>query len=335
MTQSDPQPASPARVRPLDYASPGLIRRFTRFREFMILAIILIAGVGMTIASPIFLTRDNLLALLLGLSNESIVAIGMTVLMVAGGFDLSVGSTVALAGAVTAHALVAGIPVPISVAIGLALGATIGLTNGLIIAKLKINAFVTTLAMMSIVRGVLLVVSGSGNITGLPASFKAIGQCNFLGIQSPIWIAVLLVILGDLALRKSRFFRQSYYIGGNEKAAVLSGIPVDRVKIFNYVLTGLLAALAGIVMTARLGSASATAGTGLELKVISAVIIGGASLQGGEGSVLGSFLGSLLMAIIVGSLTLLGVDVYWNTLVIGTALLLAVMLDRLGKARAA
>ncbi|MGA2498656.1 MAG: ABC transporter permease [Tepidisphaeraceae bacterium] len=335
MTQTDPQPASPARVRPVDYESHHLIRRLTRFREFMILAIILAAGIGMTIASPIFLTRDNLLALLLGLSNESIVAIGMTVLMVAGGFDLSVGSTVALAGAVTAYALAAGIPVPVCVATGLALVATIGLANGLIIARLRINAFVTTLAMMSIVRGVLLVVTRGRNISGLPESFKAIGQGNLLGIQYPIWIAVILVILGDLALRKSRFFRQNYYIGGNEKAAVLSGIPVDRVKIFNYVLTGLLAALAGIVMTARLGAASVTAGTGLELKVISAVIIGGASLQGGEGTILGSFLGSLLMAIIVGSLTLLGVDVYWNTLVIGAALLLAVMLDRLGKARRA
>ena len=123
MTQSNPQPPAAARARTLEYASPGLVRRFTRFREFMILAIILAAVIGMTIASPIFLTRDNLLALLLGLSNESIVAIGMTVLMVAGGFDLSVGSTVALSGAVAAYALAAGIPVPVSVAIGLALGA--------------------------------------------------------------------------------------------------------------------------------------------------------------------------------------------------------------------
>ncbi|MFI5378616.1 MAG: ABC transporter permease [Tepidisphaerales bacterium] len=335
MTQTNPHPARPARVRTLEYASPGLVRRLTRFREFMILAIILAAAIGMTIASPRFLTLGNMRNLLLSLSNESIVAIGMTVLMVAGGFDLSVGSTFALAGAVTACALASGIPVPVSVAIGLALGAAIGLANGLIIAKLKINAFVTTLAMMGIVRGVLLVVIGSGGITDLPASFEAIGQRNFLGVQSPTWIAAILVVLGDLALRKSRFFRQSYYIGGNEKAAILSGIPVDRVKIFNYALTGLLAALAGIVMTARLGAASATAGTGLELQVISAVIIGGASLQGGEGSVLGSFLGSLLMGIIVGSLTLLNVDPNWNALVIGAALLLAVVLDRLGKMRGA
>lgn len=323
-------------TRMLPCATPArtaFVRRFTRFREFMILAIILAAGTAMSIASPDFLTPANILALLLSVSNESIVAIGMTVLMVAGGFDLSVGSTVAFAGAMTAYALAAGFSVPLAMLIGLAAGGAIGLANGLIIARLKINAFVTTLAMMSIVRGALLVITQGRNISGLPESFKIIGQGSFLGIQYPIWIAAILVIAGDLALRKTRFFRQSYYIGGNERAAVLSGIPVDRVKVFNYILTGLLAALAGIVMTARLGAASVTAGTGMELKVISAVIIGGASLQGGEGTILGSFLGSLLMAIIVGSLTLLGVDVYWNNLVIGAALLSAVLLDRLGKIR--
>jgi ribose transport system permease protein len=134
-------------------------------------------------------------------------------------------------------------------------------------------------------------------------------------------------------LRKSRFFRQNYYIGGNEKAARLSGIPVDKMKILSYTLTGLLAGIAGIVMTARLGSASVTAGSGLELRVITAVIIGGASLQGGEGTVVGAFLGSLLMALITNALTLLGVDVYWQTFVIGATLLVAVLIDRLGKLR--
>lgn len=309
------------------------LKQLTQFREFMILLIILVAGVIMSFASPIFLTQGNLLSLLLSLSIESIVAIGMTVLMVAGGFDLSVGSTVALTGAVTAFCLRAGAPVPVAIAAGLALGTLIGVLNGVIIAKIGINPFITTLGMMSIVRGILLVVTQGKNIAGLPESFKVIGQGTVSGIQYPILIAAVLIVIGDLLLRKSRFFRQNYYIGGNERAAVLSGIAVDSIKIFNYALIGCLAALAGIVMTARLGAASVTAGTGLELKVISAVIIGGASLQGGEGTVVGSFLGSLLMAIIVGSLTLLGVDVYWNTLVIGATLLLAVMIDVLGKRR--
>ncbi|MCD6343539.1 MAG: ABC transporter permease, partial [Spirochaetaceae bacterium] len=139
------------------------------------------------------------------------------------------------------------------------------------------------------------------------------------------------LIIGDVLLRRSRFFRQSYYIGGNERAARLSGIPVDRMKILGYMLTGLFAGISGIVMTARLGAASVTAGSGMELRVITAVIIGGASLNGGEGSILGAFLGTLLMALITNALTLLGVDVYWQTFVIGATLLMAVLIDTLSK----
>jgi ribose transport system permease protein len=313
--------------------APSPLKRLTEFREFMILYLIVLAGIAMSVASPIFLTRGNILATLLGLSIESIVAIGMTVLLVSGGFDLSVGSTVALTGAVTALCLVNGFPVYLAVPVGLGLGALIGLLNGLIIAEIGINPFITTLAMMSIVRGVLQVVTGGQNVSGLPHSFKVTGQGSLFGIQYPILISLALIVLGDLLLRKSRFFRQNYYIGGNEKAAILSGIDVKRMKIFNYGLTGFLAALAGIIMTARLGAASNTAGEGLELRVISAVIIGGASLQGGEGTVAGAFLGSLLMAMIVNALTLLGVSIYWTTLVIGATLLTAVMIDTLGKKR--
>ncbi len=315
-------------------ATQGLgsrLRRLTQFREFILLTIIVLVSAAMSVASKDFFTTDNWLAMFLGVSVESIVAIGMTVLMVSGGFDLSVGSTMALAGAVTAFCLVQGAPVSAAIGAGLAVGAAVGAINGLIIAKIGINPFITTLAMMSIVRGVLLPAIKGKNITGLPEDFKIIGQGSLLHVQYPILIAAVLILAGDLLLRKSRFFRQNYYIGGNEKAAVLSGIPVNFIKVFNYALIGFLAALAGIVMTARLGSASVTAGTGLELKVITAVIIGGASLQGGEGTVLGSFLGALLMTIVVGSLTFLGVDPYWNTLVIGATLLIAVLIDTLGR----
>jgi len=238
-------------------------------------------------------------------------------------------------GAIAAMAAVSGVPTILAIVASLLLGAFIGFINGWIIARIGINPFVTTLAMMSIIRGILLVITRGKNIAGLPDDFQMLGQGEVLGVQNPIWIALLLVLLGDILTRKVRFFRQNYYLGGNERAARLSGIPVDRLKIFNYALTGVLAAFAGVIMTARLGAASVTAGTGLELKVISAVIIGGASLSGGEGTVLGSFLGALLMGILVGSLTLLGVDVYWNSLVIGGTLLVAVLLDSLGRRRRA
>jgi len=309
------------------------LRKITKQREFMIFAIVFVIFVIMSIASPYFLNISNLLALLLGLSIEVLIAVGMTSLMVSGGFDMSVGSVVAFTGAATALCMKSGLSPVLAVLIGLSIGAAIGLFNGLIIAKVGINPFVTTLASLSLFRGLTLIITGGQNISGLDKAFTALGQTNFLGIQAPIWYAIILVVIGDILLRKSKFFRQNYYIGGNEKAAHLSGISVNKIKILNYVIVGFLAGLAGIVMTARLGSASVTAGSGLELRVITAVIIGGASLQGGEGTVVGAFLGSLLMALITNAMTLLGVDVYWQTFVIGATLLVAVVIDRLGKMR--
>jgi ribose transport system permease protein len=319
-----------------DADRPGRNRllRLLDFRELVIIVIILAAGTFLHFQSKDFLSFGNLSSVFLYISTQSVVAIGMTVLLVSGGFDLSVGSVAGLTGAVTAICLKqAGLPVPFAILAGLALGAAIGTANGLIIAKLGINAFVTTLGMMGIARGALQVVAGGQSISGLPASFKAIGQGTLGGVQYPILISIALIGVGDILLRKSRFFRQSYYIGGNEKAAVLSGIPVNRVKVFNYALTGFLAAVAGIIMTARFGSISATAGSGLELEVITAVIIGGASLQGGEGTVLGSFLGCILMALIVNAETLLSIDINWNELIIGATLLVAVLIDTIAKRR--
>ncbi|MHC4474443.1 MAG: ABC transporter permease [Planctomycetota bacterium] len=313
---------------------PTFLKRIiaiTEFREFMILYIIVLSTIAMTYVVPQFLGRHNISAILLSLSDQSIIAIGMTILLISGGFDLSVGSTVALSGAVTAIWLTNGMPVPAAILLGLGVGVLIGLINGLIIAEVGINPFITTLGMMSLVRGLLMVVTDGQNVSGLPKSFTVLGQGTVYGVQYPIIISLLLVIIGDFLLRKSRFFRQNYYIGGNEKAAILSGINVKRIKIFNYMLTGFLAALAGIIITARLGSASTTAGKGLELRVISAVIIGGASLRGGVGTVAGAFLGALLMSIIISSINLLGIALNWIDFALGATLLLAVMADTLSR----
>jgi len=310
------------------------VQRFTDHREFMIFYIIVLGVIAMAYAIPGFMSHQNMSAVLLALADQSIIAIGMTLLLVSGGFDMSVGSTMALAGATTAIWLTLGLPVPVAILLGLAVGALIGAINGYIIAEVGINPFITTLGMMSLARGMLMVVSDGKNISGLPDSFTVIGQGSVFGIQYPIIISIVLVAGGDFLLRRSRFFRQNYYMGANEKAAVLSGINVKKMKVFNYALTGLLAALAGIIITARLGSASTSAGKGLELRVISAVIIGGASLKGGVGTVFGSFLGALLMAIIVSSINLLGVQLNWIDFVLGATLLLAVMADTLSKRRA-
>jgi ribose transport system permease protein len=309
------------------------LKRITRQREFMIFIIVVGMFLAMSFASPYFLSSGNLLALLLSISFEALVGVAMANLMVSGGFDMSVGSIVAFTGAFAASLMKTGAPVPIAVLMGLVISSCIGFFNGFIVSIIGINPFVTTLASTSLFRGLTMIITQGKNISPLPKTFNMLGQTKILGVQSPIWITILFIIIGDILLRKSRFFRQNYFIGGNEKTARLSGIPVNKMKILNYVFTGLFAGIAGIILTARLGAASVTTATGLELKVITAVIIGGASLAGGEGTVLGAFLGSLLTALIVNALTLLGVDIYWQTFVIGATLLIAVLLDRLGKLR--
>ncbi len=313
----------------------NLFARLARQREFVILLTVILVVVMMSFASPVFLTTGNILALLLSLSIESLIAVGMVNLMVGGGFDMSVGSVLGFTGVIAAMLMRASVPVPLAVLLALVLGGAIGLWNGLIVAKLKINPFVTTLSSLSIFRGLTYILTSGRNIAGLPDSFKQIGQFRLAGVQLPIIYAAVVLIVGDILMRNARFFRQNYYIGGNERAARLSGINVDGVTIFNYVLTAVLAAMAGIVFTSRMGSSSCQAGNGLELRVITAVILGGASLRGGSGSVFGAFLGVLLMALIANALTLLNVDIYWQTFVVGVVLIVAVFIDTVSRSKTA
>ncbi len=312
----------------------GGIHALTGMREFVLLLVIGVFTLVMAFLNPIFVTRLNVEAILLALSVEATIAIGMVILIISGGLDLSVGSTLALSGVVAGLAMTKlGLPVVAGVLLGLAAALLVGLFNGLLIAKLKINPFITTLGTMIAVRGLVLVLASGRAVLNLPEGFNQIGQGRLWGVQYPIFVVLLLTIAGDLLLRNTRFFRQSYYVGGNERAARLSGINVDRVKIYNYSLVALLAGVAGILLTARFGSASVTVGSGVELRVITAAIIGGASLSGGEGSVLGAFLGAFFMAMLANALNLLGVDVYWQNLITGMFLILAVVFDVINERR--
>lgn len=296
-------------------------------REFALFSVLALASIIMSLISPVFYNRANIEAMLLALSVDAIISIGMVVLLISGGLDLSVGSTLGFTGVVTGLFLTAGLPIWLAILLGLASASIVGLVNGLLVAKLDINPFITTLGMMGVVRGMLLVLARGKAVLNLPTGFTVIGQGRLFGVQYPIYVMLILVILGEIFVRNMRFFRQSYYIGGNEKSARLSGINVDLVKIFNYILVSALAGVAGLLITARFGSASLTVGGGLELRVITATIIGGASLNGGEGSVLGAFLGAAFMALLANSLNLLGVDVYWQNLVTGLILIIAVVID--------
>lgn len=302
-------------------------------REMALVLVLLFIGVIMMALSPIFLSPLNLRAILMALSVEAPITVGMVILLVSGGLDLSVGSTLAFTGVVTGIVLNVGLPAPISILIGLLAALGVGLVNGLLVAKVGINPFITTLGMMTTVRGLLLVLAGGRAVLNLPSSFTVIGQGKLFGLQYPIYVMLFVVIVGDILMRNSRFFRQNYYIGGNEKAARLSGINVDLLKIFNFCLVAFLSGVSGLLITARFGSASLTVGGGLELKVITAAIIGGASLSGGEGSVFGAFLGALLIAVLANALNLMGVDVFWQTLVTGLILITAVVIDVVNERR--
>lgn len=324
--------AQPVNPQSVSSTSKSKWRVLLQQRELVVGLVVLALALFLTLASDNFLSWANLNALILGLSFNAIVAVGMTVLMVSGGFDLSVGSTLALAGAVAGYAMVFWeVPWPVGALLGLLAGVIVGLCNGLLVSKVKVNPLIATLGMMSVVRGLVLLLTSGFGIPNLPDAFNAIAQGKLFGIQFPVYFMIVCVVVGDILLRRSRYFRQSYFVGGNEKSARLSGIRVGRVQIVNYIIAAVMAAIAGLLLTGRFGSASVSAGVGVELQVISAVVIGGASLAGGEGTVLGALLGVTLMALISNGLNLLGINVYWQTIIIGAVLIIAVAADSLSR----
>ena len=257
----------------------------------------------------------------------------MAFVIITGGFDLSSARRWRSA-ATSERRAVNGYDTTVAVALGVLSRAAVGLVNGLIITKVKVNPLVTTLGTMTIVRGLVLVETQGRVMTGFPQSFRQLGEGSAFGVFYPVIIFLVLAALADLLLRHSRFLRQTYYVGGNEEAARLSGIDVDRVRIVMYVITGMLAAMAGVITTAKNGSASPIAGTGAELRVIAAVVIGGASLNSGVGTVLGAFLGLLLTGMIANGLGFMSVSFYAEGIITGLILIVAVMIDQLTGERA-
>lgn len=294
------------------------------------LSILLIATVvcASIIFPSTFPTFENLRQILLNLSTDTIVAVGMMILLISGVFDLSVGSVVAFTGCLTANLMFFhDIPVPIAVCVGLASALFIGFINGHLIAFRQINPMIQTLAMMGIVRGLALMVSGSG-IQNLPYWFNALGQSRLLGVQMPVWYMLLTIAIFSFLTSKTIFFRRYYYIGGNEKAAELSGIAVKKMKMYAFMLSALLAGAAGILLSSRLGAALPTMGRGLELRVITAVILGGASLSGGQGKIPGALLGALLMGIVSNLMVILRVSGYWQEIILGIILISILWADQ-------
>ncbi|TPI40435.1 ABC transporter permease [Mesorhizobium sp. B3-1-9] len=308
-----------------------IVRRLANSRELTLFVLVVLLALAMTIVYPHnFPTGPNMRAVLLNLAPVGILVCGMMLLMIAGTFDLSVGSTLALAG-VWAGVVAGwwGWPAEAALLIGVVVGAVAGLINGLIVTRIGINALIATLGTLTIYRSLTYVTAGTG-VTPISDSFAEYGRAAdpILRIQSPFWAMLVLVLIGGWLIARTRFFRQFYFVGGNPRAAQLSGIRVDRLILIGFVIMGALAGIAGVLGAARLNSAVVNAGVGIELKVITATVLGGASLKGGEGTVLGGILGVLFIALIENAMIINAVGVFWQGLVVGLVLLFAVSLDR-------
>jgi ribose transport system permease protein len=321
--------AGPASVvtRPGGQVKVPALLRIMRVREAFLIVILAAIFVVMSVATPSFASAANLRAVLLGFAMEGIVVIGMTVLLVSGGFDLSVGANMALTGMVTAYLMNSGQSIAVSVLAGLATSAVVGLLNAWVVAKIGVNALIATLGTMTILRGVALTAWQGRPVSSVPEAFRSFGQGQFLGIPLPAVMLIVLAVIFDILMRRGQFFRQLYFVGSSEKAALLSGISVSRVRVFTYVFAGLLAGIAGIVSTSRLSAAYPNSYDAVALRVISGAVIGGCSLFGGEGSIIGSVLGLFFMALILDVVVLFGISPYVQEIVQGVALIGAVMID--------
>ncbi len=308
-----------------------------RWREWLsrygIALAFLVLAAALALLTPRFLTAANLLNVLRQISVNALLAFGMTVVILGAGIDLSVGSVLALCGAVAAGLAVRGVPAGLAMAAALALGALMGLFNGVFVAWARIAPFIVTLGGLTIFRGATLVYTDGRPITGLPDAFDALGNGVALGIPVPVWVMLGFLGLTHFLLRFTALGRAVYAVGGNEEAARLSGIPVAATKLFAYAYAGLASALGALVLTGRLNSAQPTAGAGYELDAIAAVVVGGTSLFGGRGGVLGTFVGAAIIGVLNNGMNLLDVSAFYQQIVKGGVILGALLIDRMVSAR--
>jgi ribose transport system permease protein len=310
-----------------------------RLQSLFALALMVVA---LSVLSDNFLTADNGWNILRQISVNLCLSIGMTLVILSGGIDLSVGAILGLAGAVAAGVLKNGLTLAVfgvrlefttagTIAAGLAVGAAAGWVNGSAITRFRLPPFVATLGMLSIARGLTMLWTGGFPITSLGPDFGFLGTGAWLGMPMPVWIMLGLVAIFVVVTQHTRFGRHVYAVGGNERAARLTGLNVARIKVAVYTLAGALAGVAGLIVTARLDSAQPNAGLGYELDSIAAVVIGGTSLSGGRGSVGGTVLGCLIIGVLNNGLFLLNVSPFWQQVIKGGVILLAVAIDKLNR----
>jgi len=305
-------------------------RFFILWDRIGILLAFIVVCILFGILTPVFFNPLNILNVIRQVSIIGVIAVGMTFVILLGGIDLSVGSVVAFTGIIAAGFQVKwGGSLFLSIVIPLLIGGGIGFLNGFISTKGGLHPFIVTLGTMSIFRGVTLLVAKGRPISGMSKSFRFIGAGMIGPIPFPVILFLGSVIIAAIILRRTVFGRYIYAIGGNEEAALLSGIRVDRYKISAFTILGFLSALSGLILTSRLNSGELVAGEGYELDVIASVVIGGTSMMGGEGGVYGTLIGALLIGVISNGLNLLGVQPYWQMIVRGSIIILAVLMDKM------
>jgi ribose transport system permease protein len=305
------------------------ISRLIFHREILLVLFILLFGLLASSASPYFLNLENFKQVLIAISLDTVVAVGMTIVLVGGGIDLSVGSIIGFSAAMIAVSFESGNSIFVTILIALASGILVGAVNGVLISYVNINPIIATLGMMGIARSGSYIISGGYAFSNIPERFVAFATATPVGIPNIALVALVSVGLFTILLSHNITLRKYFFIGGNEAAAYRAGIKVERFKLFSYIICGVFSALAAILLVSRMGSTFPHSGLGTEIRVISACIIGGCSINGGKGSVIGSFLGVLLLGLISNILVLLGVSVYWQGIASGIILILAVTSDAL------
>ncbi len=295
---------------------------------------LIILFVALSIASPYFLTANNLTSVARQTAVFNTMALGMTIVIISGGIDLSVGSILGLSGLIGTMALERGFPIAVGVLIGIAVGMLCGFLNGLLVTRLRIPPFVVTLGTLGIYRGASLIFSNGLPVHKIPAGFSFLGEGSLLGIPFVAWMLVICAVIVHVVLEHTRLGRYAFAIGSNKIASVYAGIPVDFHITAVYAIGGALTGLAGMIEASRLMTGQPTAGQGYELQAIAAVVIGGGSLNGGEGSVIGTLIGAFIMGLLSNGADLLNISNYWQQVIIGSVIILAVTLDEVRKRRA-
>src|SRR5450756_1338681 len=306
----------------------SVVSTIVKQRESAIFLALLIMMAVIQIMAPNFLSGSNIY---LVSRQMAIVAIGELFVILTGGIDLSVGAIMGLAGVASAGAMVAGVNPWLAILFGMVVGVLIGVFNGWLVSYVLIPPFIITLGAQGIARGTILIVTKGWPITNIPKSILFIAQGDLLRIPVPVWIMLVVAVIAQMVLTKTSFGRRIYAIGGNETATFLSGVNVKKIKFFLYVIAAFTASIVGIILVARFESAQADAGTGWEMNAIASAVIGGTSLAGGAGSVLGCLIGACIIGILANGLVLMRVSSYWQTAIIGVVIVLAAVLDHFRK----